>query len=49
MSLEDKVEEAKEAIDKVFGDTSVTPGETREALEELQGHIDDQINTIGEV
>lgn len=40
MEGEELVAEASKAISAVFSDKSVSPSETRDSLEELQGEID---------
>jgi hypothetical protein len=41
-----RVVKAKEAIDDVFGDTHVSPMQTRESLEELSEHIRSMLATL---
>ncbi len=45
MSMSD----AKAAIGKVFGDTSVSTATTRDRLEELREYIDEYLATLAEV
>lgn len=42
------VSEAKVAIDKVFGDSSVDQQTTHDSLEEIREHIDDTLATLRE-
>lgn len=42
------MENAKIAIDKVFGDTSVPQSTTRESLEELRDEIEMKLESIGD-
>lgn len=42
------VESAKEAVDKVFGDKSVSPSKTIESLEEIVEHAESQIGALKE-
>jgi len=46
MSQEDLLEAAKDAINAVFGDTSVSRGDTREALKELRDDIEVMLETL---
>lgn len=46
MSHDDLVEQAKDAINKVFGDTSVPRDQTRESLREIAGEIDIMLDTL---
>ena len=48
MGHEQKVENAKKAVDAVFSDTTVGQAKTRDSLEELAGHIDDMLDTLEE-
>ncbi|MCV9964389.1 hypothetical protein OIU34_21100 [Pararhizobium sp. BT-229] len=41
-------EEARQAIQRVFGDTSVSPGQTRITLETLKEEIDNLICSLPE-
>jgi predicted nucleotidyltransferase len=43
---EDLVKEAKEAIDRVFSDTSVPASQTREDMEELASDIDIMLDSL---
>jgi|GEM_PF-5767713 hypothetical protein len=40
------VETAKEAIQKVFSDTSVPQSDTRASLEELRDYLDELLDTL---
>jgi hypothetical protein len=40
------VERAKEAIAAVFSDTSVSPGTTRNRLEDLRDYIDEDLSAL---
>ena len=46
MSVEEKVEMAKEAIDKVHSDTSVSMETTLDKLEEIRCHVEDLIECV---
>lgn len=48
MKHEELLEKAREAIDRVFGDTSVSQSQTRESLEDLRSHIRIQLDTLEE-
>ena len=41
------VEAAKEAVNKVFGDQSVSRATTRESLEEIAGDIEILLDSLG--
>jgi len=43
---EKKLEAARVAIDRLFGDASVSPEETRESLKDLRDHIDIQLAAL---
>lgn len=43
-----KLEELKKAVDKFFSDTSRSPAETREGLEEVSEHIKMLCDTLPE-
>jgi 3'-phosphoadenosine 5'-phosphosulfate sulfotransferase (PAPS reductase)/FAD synthetase len=42
----DPVQAAKDAIDALFGDTSVEPGETLRRLEDVSEHINEKMEAI---
>jgi hypothetical protein len=42
------VDAAKEAIDEVFGDTSVSKETTMERMKDLRSHIDDSMTSLRE-
>ena len=46
MSHEELVEDANEAINKVFGDLTVDQSTTRESLKELADNIDVFLSTL---
>jgi hypothetical protein len=46
MNHDEKLEAAKEAINKVFGDTSVGRETTKKSLEELIGDIEAMLDTL---
>lgn len=46
MTHEQLVTAAKTALDRVFGDTSVSPEETRSSLEELRDEINIKLDTL---
>lgn len=46
MQHEALVQEAKDAIDKVFADTSVAQDKTRESLEELRDEIETKLDSL---
>ena len=46
MTHEQLVTAAKTAIDRVFSDTTVSPEETRQSLEELQEEIAVKLSTL---
>ena len=48
MTREELIEEAQEAICRVFSDTSVSQEETYQDLKELQGHIDVLLDTLNQ-
>ena len=48
MSHQSLIDDAEEAVTKLFSDQSVSQRETRESLEELTGFIDDMLNTLPE-
>ncbi|MCZ7862751.1 hypothetical protein O9X98_15355 [Agrobacterium salinitolerans] len=49
MAKSDKLyEEARQAIQRVFGDTSVSAGQTRNTLEALKDEIETLIETLPE-
>jgi hypothetical protein len=41
-----KIQNAIDAIDKIFGDTSVPPQVTLEALEEIQDNLESKIGCL---
>lgn len=43
-----KLNTARDAIDDVFGDTSVSQSETRNQLEELSAHIESLLDSLPE-
>ena len=43
---EDLLELAAEAVDRLFGDTSVSQEQTRESLEELKSKIESMLATL---
>jgi hypothetical protein len=43
---EELLEAAKKAADAVFGDTSVPRSKTKESLNDLASHIQDQLDTL---
>jgi hypothetical protein len=47
-TLEEDKKAALDAIDKVFGNTTVTVEETRAALYELMNRIDSNLDGLGE-
>jgi hypothetical protein len=46
MSHDELMGDARDAIEKLFGDTSVAPEQTRESLEELRHEIDGKLEAI---
>lgn len=46
MTHDELVKRAKQAIEAVFADRSVSPEETRESLEELQGEIEIWVDSL---
>lgn len=48
MEHEELVEKAKEAINRVFSDQSVSKDITRSSLDELAGEIDTYLDTLRE-
>ncbi len=46
VKLKDKQESASEAIDAVFGDTTVSRQETKDALEELAAQIEMKLQCL---
>jgi hypothetical protein len=48
MRHDDLVEAVKEALNKLFDDTSVPQSTTRESLEEIRGEIDIMLETLDE-
>jgi hypothetical protein len=44
--MDDKVEAAKEQIDRVFGDTSVSRSTTRAALEDISSYVEAMLDTL---
>lgn len=46
MDHEELVEKAKDAINKVFGDQSVSRRETKESLKDLRDEIDILLDTL---
>lgn len=48
MTHEDLIQEAEDAISRLFGDKSVSQAETKESLYDLIGFIETMIETLGE-
>lgn len=48
MANEQLVDAANAAVNKVFGDTSVSKRETRDALEEIRSNIDSLIDVLSD-
>jgi hypothetical protein len=48
MTHDELVEAAEEAINKVFGDTSVSRSETKESLNSIIGHINTMLDTLSD-
>lgn len=46
MDHKELVEKAKEAIDSVFGDTSVSPEQTADSLQELVEEIEMKLSSL---
>lgn len=47
--MDEKTDDAIEAIDKLFSDTSVSQSETASRLKDLRDHIDVLLASLGDV
>jgi len=47
-AIKEKVDEAREAISRVFGDTSVSQEETLDAMQELEDYVTSNIDALKE-